>query len=114
MTTTGQRPGAATPEVLAEITRRLVARFDPVRIILFGSQARGDTHKHSDVDILLVLESCADKHKASVEALSELRGLGIGTDVVPTTLEDIADHGDLVGFVLRPALREGKVLYERG
>jgi len=30
-----------------------------------------------------------------------------------TTPAEIEEYGDLVGRVLRPALREGKVLYER-
>ena len=104
----------ATPEILEEITNRLVARFDPVRIILFGSQARGDARAHSDVDILVVLPNGADKLRAMADALNTLGGLGISKDVVVATPEDIADHGDLVGSVLRPALREGKVLYDRG
>jgi hypothetical protein len=37
----------------------------------------------------------------------------VPTDVVVATPEEIARRGDLVGTVLRPALREGKVLYER-
>ena len=103
----------ATPELLQEITNRLVLRFQPVRIILFGSQARGTTHAHSDVDILLVLPSCDNKHQAMADALNTLNGLLVSTDVVVTTPKEIAERGELVGSVLRPALREGRVLYER-
>jgi hypothetical protein len=37
----------------------------------------------------------------------------VAKDVVVTTPEEIERRGHLVGSVLRPALREGKVLYER-
>ncbi len=45
--------------------------------------------------------------------LRELRGVGFAKDVVVTTPDEIARRGDLVSTVLRPALSEGKVLYER-
>jgi predicted nucleotidyltransferase len=41
---------------LQEITRRIVAAANPVKVILFGSQARGTAHPGSDLD-LLVIES---------------------------------------------------------
>jgi predicted nucleotidyltransferase len=41
---------------LQEITRRIVAAANPVKVILFGSQARGIAHPGSDLD-LLVIES---------------------------------------------------------
>lgn len=44
---------------------------------------------------------------------SALRGLGVPKDVVVTTPDEIARRGRLIGTVLEPALREGKVLYER-
>ena len=36
-----------------------------------------------------------------------------GKDVIVTTPEEIARRGDLVGTVLPPAPREGRVVYER-
>jgi len=104
----------ATAEEIQEMTDRLVRRFNPVRIVLFGSHARCTNRPDSDVDLLMVLPSCEDKFEATVDALGVLSDLPIATDVVVTTPDDIADHGDLVGFVLRPALREGKVIYEGG
>ncbi len=104
-----------TVPMLPEIIERLVRRFDPLQIILFGSWARGDTHRWSDVDLLLVLEHVAreDKRELMAEALSALNGLLIATDVIVTDPAEIERRGNLVGDVLRPALREGKVIYER-
>ena len=42
-----------------------------------------------------------------------LADLPVCKDIVVTTPEEITRRGDLIGTVLRPALREGKVLYER-
>jgi uncharacterized protein len=100
-------------EIIAEMTRRIVEKFDPLQVILFGSQARGDAHANSDVDLLVVFPTCENTRLAAVAILSELRGLGMDKDVVITTPEEIAARGHLIGTVLEPALREGLVLYER-
>jgi hypothetical protein len=39
--------------------------------------------------------------------------LPVAKDVVVTTPAEIEEYGHLVGLVFRPALREGKVIYER-
>lgn len=92
---------------------RIVRRFDPLTIILFGSQARGDAGPHSDVDLLVVLPDNADTRQVSREIERELRDLPGDRDITATTPAEIRRQGNLVGAVLRPALREGKVLYER-
>jgi uncharacterized protein len=101
--------------MLDEIVDRLVRRFDPVRIILFGSWARGEAHHWSDIDLLLVLPHVRfeEKRELMVEALGILSDLPVAKDVIVTDPDEIARRGDLVGTVFRPALREGKVVYER-
>ena len=42
-------------EVIDEITRRLVEFYQPVRIYLFGSEARGESGPDSDLDFCVVL-----------------------------------------------------------
>lgn len=102
-------------EPLEEAIERIVAGFDPLKILLFGSLARGESGLNSDVDLLVVMPdgSFPDKHEVTVEILRALKDMPFPKDVVVTTPEEIERRGDLVGTVLRPALREGKVLYER-
>jgi len=45
-------------ELLADITRRLVAEFQPEEVILFGSQAWGIPNEDSDVDLLVIVSHC--------------------------------------------------------
>ncbi|MBI2506312.1 MAG: nucleotidyltransferase domain-containing protein [Candidatus Latescibacteria bacterium] len=101
------------PECLPEMVARIVRRFDPLRIILFGSWARGDARPDSDVDLLVVLPHMEDKRRTAVDILRVLNGVPVSKDVVVTTPEEIAVRGNVVGLVLQPALHEGTVIYER-
>jgi len=78
------------------------------------ARARGDAGSGSDVDLLVVLPEVADKRKAAVDMRRALADLPISKDIIVTTPEEIARQGQMVGTVLRPAIREGTVLYERG
>ena len=102
-----------TNELIADMTDRIARDFDPLRIILFGSHARGDATSDSDIDLLVVLAEAPDQRQAAIEIRRALRALPVSKDIVVTTPDEIARRGDLIGPVLRPALREGKVLYER-
>lgn len=101
-------------EWLPVIVDRLVKEFRPLRIILFGSQARGDARWDSDIDLLVVLPHVENKRDTAVAMLRVLSDLPVSKDIIPTDPEEIARRGYLVGSVLRPALQEGKVVYERG
>jgi predicted nucleotidyltransferase len=103
-----------TTELIPEMADRIIRNFHPVRIILFGSHARGNASKHSDVDILVVLQEAADKRKAAIQIRRAIADLPVSKDIIVTTPDEIARRGNLVGTVLRSALREGKVIYERG
>ncbi|GAB4466567.1 MAG: nucleotidyltransferase domain-containing protein [Anaerolineae bacterium] len=99
--------------VISAMTDRIVRAFKPVRVILFGSRARGDDDPHSDVDLLVVLADVTDRRAAAIAIRRALADFPVFKDIVVTTTEELERRGDLVGTVLRPALREGKVLYER-
>ena len=92
---------------------RIVQRFHPLRVILFGSHARGSAVPESDVDLLVVLREVVDKRRTTVEIRRTLGDLPVSKDIIVTTPDEIARRGDLIGSVLRPALRDGKVVYEQ-
>ena len=98
---------------LPEAIARLVEGFDPLCIVLFGSQARGEALPGSDLDLLVVVPHLGDKRETAVSMTKALRGLRAAIDVVPTDPDEIARRGDTPGDVLRSALREGKTVYER-
>ena len=103
----------STAEILAEMKDRIVRNFRPAKIILFGSHARGDAGKHSDIDLLVVMSDVEDRRETAVSIRRVLADLPASKDIIVSTPEEIAHKGTLVGTILRPALREGKVIYER-
>ena len=99
--------------IISTMVDRIVGRFQPSRVVLFGSYARGTAIESSDVDLLVVMGDIPDKRQAAVEIRRTLGDLPVSKDIVVTTPDEITRRGHLVGTVLHAALREGKVVYER-
>jgi uncharacterized protein len=103
----------AFPTILSEMVERIARQFDPLRIILFGSWARGDARADSDFDLLVVLSRVDNKRSATIQIGDSLSDLPVSKDIVVTTPDEIERRGKIIGDVLRPALREGIIIYER-
>ncbi len=98
---------------LQEIIRRIVEVAQPKRIILFGSAARGEMGPNSDFDLLVVKSGDYHRGRLVEEIYMHLFGVGQAVDVIVVTPEDIARFKDSHSLVIKPALKEGKVIYER-
>ncbi|MGB9777355.1 MAG: nucleotidyltransferase domain-containing protein [Anaerolineae bacterium] len=98
--------------ILAEVIRRIVEAAHPEKIILFGSAARGEWGPESDLD-LLVVKSGVHRRRLAHAIYRNLIGVGFPVDIIVVTPEDIERYGNAVGLIIEPALREGKVVYER-
>ncbi len=96
---------------IEEIVQRIVEIAQPERIILFGSAARGEMGPHSDLDILVV-KSGADHWGLSGKIRRALRGTNAAVDLVVATPENIERYKDSHPLVYKPALREGRVVYD--
>ncbi|MDD9975994.1 MAG: HEPN domain-containing protein [Candidatus Poribacteria bacterium] len=92
------------------MTERIVRDFDPLQIILFGSQARGDADPDSDIDLLVVFAELSDKRKTAVDILRTLADLPVAKDILVSTPEELERHRTRIGSVLRYAQQEGKIL----
>ncbi len=90
--------------IVDTMVERIVVRFHPARILLFGSRARGTDNRGSDVDLLVVKDEVEDKRRAAVEMGRALGDLSVSKDIVVTTHEEIARRGN----VLRAARGEGR------
>jgi predicted nucleotidyltransferase len=95
------------------MVKRIVKKFHPEQIILFGSQARGDARPDSDVDLLVVMPVKGSIRELRLDIREALHSIPISVDVIVTTPEDFAWRKDFVGTLEWPAAREGKVLYAR-
>ena len=98
---------------IKEMVRRIVEQFDPDRIILFGSYARGTAQPDSDVDLLVVMPVKGSRLEKTIEIGVAVHDVGLPKDIVVTTPEDFEWRKDVVGTIERPAVQEGTVLYAR-
>lgn len=97
---------------LAEIVRRLTQAFQPRRIYLFGSKARGDAGLQSDYDLLIVVSDDApQERKRSGLAYEVLRGTGTAADVLVWTERAFQSRLHLPASLPATVEREGRVLY---
>ena len=95
------------------LVKRIVAKFQPQQVILFGSQARGEARADSDVDLLVVMDFEGSAFEKRLEIRSALHDILVPKDIIVTRPEDFAWRKDIVGTIEWAAVREGKVQYAR-
>ena len=100
-----------TNERISEIVSRIVQAVSPVRIILFGSTARGQARQDSDIDILVVVPDGTHRRDTMTDIYRALRGSRLDVDIVVATVSDLAQYADTPGLIYREALAEGIQLY---
>ncbi|MSQ97381.1 MAG: nucleotidyltransferase domain-containing protein [Gemmataceae bacterium] len=103
----------ASKACIDRMVRRIVKKFKPDQVILFGSHARGDAGPDSDVDLLVVMPVEGSVREKRIEIRLAVREYHGPLDVILTTPEKFAWRKDIVGTIEYPASREGKVLYAR-
>lgn len=98
-------------ERMQELVKRIVDEVHPVKVILFGSTARGEARQDSDIDVLVVVPDGTHRRKSAQRIYRRLIGFKIPVDVVVATVSDIEKYGDSFGLVYREALKDGRELY---
>jgi uncharacterized protein len=101
----------AVPE---ELLDAVVAHFDPLQVILFGSQARGEAGADSDIDLLVVLDDEVPADKLGWRSAFEARrNFHRAVDIVPCRRRWFEDKRAVIGSLAHMAAEDGIVIYER-
>jgi predicted nucleotidyltransferase len=100
------------PELLDEIVRRLVEELQPEEIYLFGSHATGTPHRHSDLDLLVVVsDDAADRHELVARGYLALYGIRTPIDLVVQCRADIGKWALIKPSLPYEATQKGKRIY---
>jgi len=93
---------------------RIVKNFKPQKIILFGSYAHGTPTEESDLDLLVIKDSDSPSRLQNRKIRKILSDLRIPIDVIVKTPEEFRTYRDIIGTIIYPANKFGKVIYESG
>ena len=99
-----------TSQILS-VANEIARRFQPERIILFGSYAYGTPNEDSDVDLLVVMPYEGRPAIIATEIRGAVRA-GFPMDLIPITPERLKYRLEIEDFFLREVVEKGKVLYE--
>jgi len=99
------------PELIDEIVKRITKTIQPLRIILFGSAARGEMRSGSDIDLLIIVPDGTSRRETARKVFRALSGLGIAKDIIVGTESDIKKFGQNPSLIIKPALDEGVEVY---
>jgi predicted nucleotidyltransferase len=100
-----------TPAQIAAAVERITQAARPERILVFGSQARGEGREESDLDLLVIETDVPDRAAEMVRLRRLLRPLRIPVDILVYSRAEVERLGNQPGSALFWALREGKVVY---
>jgi len=106
-----------TDDLLAEVVNAVVKEVQPEQVYLFGSRARGDARKDSDLDIMVVEREPFGTERSRFAESNRIYGvlahLKIPIDVLLYSTEEIAEWRESINHVVGRCLREGRLLYAR-
>jgi uncharacterized protein len=96
-----------------DIVKRIAAKFNPDKIILFGSYASGNFDDDSDIDLLIIKDSDLPRHRRSFDIQKYLIGSMIPIDILVYTMNEFEQEKTDEFSFISSAIKSSKVLYER-
>jgi predicted nucleotidyltransferase len=102
---------AATSKSIESLVQNIVEAVHPLKIILFGSYARGKANPESDIDVLVVMPEGIHCRRTAQLLYRQIKGLGIPFDILVSTPTALEKHKDNIGLIYRTVLKEGREIY---
>jgi predicted nucleotidyltransferase len=100
-------------EQIESVVQVIVEDYEPMKIILFGSYAYGHPTKDSDLDLLIIKDGEASGIQRNRRVRNILKDFSIPIDVIVKSSQEFDMLNDVIGTVIYPANKYGKVVYEQ-
>lgn len=108
---------AISQDMIKEITKAIVEAVHPLKIILFGSFAKGNAGHESDLDIMIIEEKPFDATRSRRKEIGDihrhLRKFSVPIDILVYSQYEFIKWSNALNHVIAQAAREGKIIYER-
>ncbi len=98
-------------KAIESLVQSIVEVVHPLKIILFGSYARGKTNPESDIDVLVVMPEGVHCRRTAQLLYRQIRELGVPFDILVATPSVLEKHKDNIGLIYRTVLKEGREIY---
>ncbi len=100
-------------ETISAIAKKIAERFNPEKIILFGSYAWGKPGQDSDLDLFVIMESEERPIKRAGSIRKVLRELYVPMDILVRTPEELRHRIEIGDPFIKKIMRDGQVIYAR-
>ena len=108
------RPRRVNVETIQPLLDRIISRWRPQQIWLFGSRARGDATPESDWDLFVVLDDGVGDEELDPGVGRRLRReCGVRADVIPWRASEFAEFRDTPNTLAYAVATDGVLLHER-
>jgi uncharacterized protein len=96
---------------IESITTQIIEKYNPEKIILFGSAARGQFSLDSDADFLVIKKDAPYYGADRIRELSRIIERNIPIDLLVYKPEEVKKRIEMGDPFLKAILKEGKILY---
>ena len=99
---------------LDQIVNIIISAVDPDKIILFGSYARGDYRKNSDIDILILKKGLKNGREITNGLYMDFfnKKISAPVDIIAIDYDKYNNLNNDIGYIYKTIKQEGKILYE--
>lgn len=103
------------PDLIQQISKRIVDNYQPDVIYLFGSATNSDLFNpaESDIDLLIIKENSLPPYKRYGQVRPYLRGFQLPFDLIIMTPQEAFSLKDTPYSIVNTAYQTGIKLYEK-
>jgi len=98
---------------IQRLTQKMLTVGNPLKIILFGSRARGDSQPGSDYDFLIIEPSDEKRYKRAAKYRRALKNIPGAKDILVWTPEEVTAWQEVPNSFIATVLTEGILVYEK-